>query len=274
MAESSHSPLDHVIDHPTLEFPWFQGPHYELVWNLPRIGGFQITRLMVMELVASGLLLLIMIPVARHIARTPVSRGPFMNMFEAMLLFVRDNVARPAIGGHGADRYLPYLWTVFFFVLISNLLGMIPGFASATGNLNVTAMLGIATLVVVLMTGMREMGPLGYWIAIVPNLDVPSWMKPPLWILMFFIEVSGLLIRHFVLGMRLFANMFAGHVVLSVILGFCVMAWTSKLFFLVMPMSVAGVITLSLLELMVALIQAYVFTFLSAMFIGAAAHPH
>ena len=69
----------------------------------------------------------IMIPVVRHIARTPVSRGWFMNMFEAVLLFIRDEVARPAIGGHGADRFLPYLWTVFFFVLFNNLLGMIPG---------------------------------------------------------------------------------------------------------------------------------------------------
>jgi F-type H+-transporting ATPase subunit a len=121
---------------------------------------------------------------------------------------------------------------------------------------------------------MREMGAVGYWIGIVPHLDVPGWMKPPLWILMFFIEVAGLLIRHFVLAVRLFANMFAGHVVLSTILGFTVMAWPSMLFFLVMPMSVGGVITLSLLELIVALLQAYVFTFLSAMFIGAAAHPH
>jgi F-type H+-transporting ATPase subunit a len=274
MAEHSANPLDHVIDHETLEFPWFQGPYFELKRHLPDIGGFQITRFMVMELVAAGLLLAIMIPVARHIARTPVSRGWFMNMFEAVLLFVRDKIARPAIGGHGADKFLPYLWTVFFFILINNLLGMIPGFASATGNLNVTAVLGIATLVVVVMTGMREMGVVGYWIGIVPHLDVPGWMKPPLWILMFFIEVAGLLIRHLVLGIRLFANMFAGHVVLSTILGFTVMAWPSNMFYLVMPMSVAGVITLSLLELIVALLQAYVFTFLSAMFIGAAAHPH
>ena len=113
---------------------------------------------MVMELIAAALLIAIMIPVARHIARTPVSRGWFMNMFEAILMFVRDKIARPSIGGHGADRFLPYLWTVFFFVLFNNLLGMIPGFASATGNINVTLVLGIATLVVVVMTGSRELG--------------------------------------------------------------------------------------------------------------------
>jgi F-type H+-transporting ATPase subunit a len=274
MAEHSANPLDHVVDHANLELPWFTGPHYELIINLPKIGGFQITRFMFMELVAAALLILIMIPLARHIARTPVTRGWFMNMFEAILMFVRDKVARPAIGGHGADRFLPYLWTVFFFVFFCNLLGVIPGFASATGNINVTLVLGIATLVLVVMTGMRELGVVGYWLAIVPALDVPAFLKPPLWVLLFFIEVSGLLIRHVVLAIRLFANMFAGHVVLSVILGFTVMASSSMAFFVVMPVSVGGVIALSLLELFIALLQAYVFTFLSAMFIGAAAHPH
>ena len=104
------------------------------VSNLPKIGGVQITRFMVMELIAAVLMIVIMIPVVRHIARNPVSRGWFMNMFEAMILFIRDQVARPAIGGHGADRFLPYLWTVFFFVLFNNLLGMIPGVASATAT--------------------------------------------------------------------------------------------------------------------------------------------
>jgi F-type H+-transporting ATPase subunit a len=230
---------------------------------------------MVMELVASALLIAIMVPVSRHIARNPVSRGWFFNMFEAVLMFVRDKIARPSIGGHGADKFLPYLWTLFFFVLFNNLLGMIPGFASATGNINVTLVLGIATLVVVVMTGSREMGVVGFWTGIVPHLDVPAIIKPPLWILMFFIEVAGLLIRHMVLAVRLFANMFAGHVVLSVILGFTVMAWASAwAFWLVAPISIGGVVVLSLLELFVALLQAYVITFLSAMFIGAAAHPH
>ena len=72
-----------------------------------------------------------------------------MNLFEAMVLFIRDEVARPAIGGHGADAFLPYLWTVFFFVLFNNLLGLIPGMASATGNINVTAVLALMTLATV-----------------------------------------------------------------------------------------------------------------------------
>jgi F-type H+-transporting ATPase subunit a len=262
-----------------MEFPWWSPPEFELARKLPSIplpgiGDFQITRFMVVELVAAVLMLLVLIPVVRHIARQPVSRGWFMNMFEAILLFIRDEVARPSIGGHGADRFLPYLWTVFFFILFNNLLGLIPGGASPTGNINVTVVLAVMTLVTVVGAGMREMGPAGFWVGMVPHLDVPGWLKPPLWGLMFFIEIAGLLIRHIVLGVRLFANMFAGHMVLSVILGFILMAWGSLALAVVMPASVGGVILLSVLELFVAFLQAYIFTFLSAMFIGTAVHPH
>lgn len=274
MAGDSHNPLSHVLDHPTIELPWLMRP-YEKVIELPRYGDFQTTRFMWMELIAGALMIAILVPVARHVARTHVSRGWFMNMFEAMLLFIRDEVARPAIGGHGADRFLPYLWTVFFFILFNNLLGIVPGGASATGNVNVTAVLALMTLVVVVGAGMKEMGPVGFWVGLVPHLDVPGWLQPALWGLMFVIEIAGLLIRHVVLAVRLFANMFAGHVVLSVILGFILMAYPYMLAFsLVTPASVGGVIALSLLELFVAFLQAYIFTFLSALFIGMAVHPH
>jgi F-type H+-transporting ATPase subunit a len=274
MAEHSANPLDHVVDHPSIELPWFSGPHYELKLDIPLFGGLQITRFMIMELIVAVLMIALLVPVVRHISRNHVSRGWFVNMFEAVLLFIRDQVARPAIGGHAADRFLPYLWTVFFFILFNNLLGMFPGGASATGNINVTFILAIMTLVVVVSAGMRESGVAGFWLALVPHLDVPRILKPALWVLMFFIEVVGLLIRHVVLAVRLFANMFAGHVVLSVILGFTLMAWSSMAFFLVMPVSVGGALCLSLLELFVAFLQAYVFTFLSALFIGSAVHPH
>jgi len=269
------NPLNHVLDHYDLELPWVTPPAFEYKIPLRQMFGLQITRFMVMELVAAVLVVFVMVPVVRHISRNYVSRGRFANMIEAMLLFIRDDVARPAIGGHGADRFLPYLWTVFFFVLFNNLLGMIPGGASATGNINVTAALALMTLATVIMAGVKELGFVGYWVGIVPHLDVPGVLKPFLWGLMFFIEVAGLLIRHIVLAVRLFANMFAGHVVLAVILGFILMAysnwWTLGL---VAPASIGGVICLSLLELFVAFLQAYIFTFLSALFIGAAVHPH
>jgi F-type H+-transporting ATPase subunit a len=274
MAGHVENPLSHVVDHDTIELPWWNYPTFEKTIHLPSIAGFQITRVMVMELVAGLLMIAILIPVVRHIARTHVTRGWFMNMFEAMFLFIRDEVARPAIGGHGADRFLPYLWTIFFFILFANLLGMIPGGASATGNVNVTAALALMTLWTVVRAGMREMGVAGYWAGLVPHLDVPWWMRHLMWGLMFVIEVAGLFIRHIVLAVRLFANMFAGHVVLAVILGFILMAGTWWSFVVVMPTSVVGDVLLSLLELFVAVLQAYIFTFLSAMFIGSSVHPH
>ena len=280
MAGHSDSPLSHVIDHNTIDLPWWSPPTYEKVIELPVIplpfiGEFQVTRFMVMEVLAGVLMLLVLVPVVRHIARNHVSRGWFVNMFEAMILFIRDEVARPAIGGHGADRFLPFLWTVFFFVLFNNLMGIFPGGASPTGNINVTAVLAVMTFVAVVGAGMREMGTVGFWVGMVPHLDVPALLKPPLWGLMLVIEVAGLFIRHIVLSVRLFANMFAGHVVLSVILGFILATWsTLALRLIVLPASITGVVLLSVLELFVAFLQAYIFTFLSALFIGSAVHPH
>ena len=293
MAAHAHNPLSHVVDHPTLEIPGLG----EVL--LPRLGTIQVTRFMVMEVVAAALVAAVIIPLARHVARHRVSRGRFMNAFEAVVLFIRDGIARPAIdggaeghghdhGGHGhdhgdhhghgpgraSDAFLPFLWTLFFFILFNNLLGMIPGGASATGNINVTGVLAILTLGAVIVAGMRAMGPVGFWVGIVPRLDVPALLKPPLWILMFIIEVAGLLIRHVVLSVRLFANMLAGHIVLAVILGFILLARETNFFYLVMPASVLGVVALSLLELFVAFLQAYIFTFLAALFIGTAVHPH
>lgn len=312
MAEG-HSPLDHVVDHPTIEFPWADV-------ELPMIGDFQITRFMVMEVVAALLIIAIIVPLARHIAKQAVTRGPLFNAFEAILLFLRDQVIRPAVGGghddhghghdhhdhshdghghgadshdhgahdhgthaplaaamvykHPADKFLPLLWTLFFFVLFNNLLGLIPGGASATGNINVTAMLAVIVLSSVIIAGSRELGVAGFWLGIVPSLDVPKALKPFLWGLMFAIEVAGLFIKHIVLAVRLFANMMAGHIVLAVILGFILLVYNSPLFYAVMPASILGVVCLSMLELFVAFLQAYIFTFLSALFIGSAVHPH
>ncbi|QEH34080.1 ATP synthase subunit a [Aquisphaera giovannonii] len=275
MAGHGANPLSHVQDSPHLEIPWFSNwPEMQVTWHLPQVLGIQITKFMVMEVVAALLVVAIMVPMARMVARRPVTKGRFGNAFEAMLLFIRDEVARPSIGGHGADEYLPFLWTVFFFVLFCNLLGMIPGLASATGNINVTFALAMMTLAMVILAGVKQAGFVGYWVGLVPHLDVPPWLKPFLWVLMFFIEIAGLLIRHVVLAVRLFANMFAGHMVLAVILGFILMAWHVGAFYLVMPASVLGVIALSLLELFVAFLQAYIFTFLSALFIGTSVHPH
>jgi F-type H+-transporting ATPase subunit a len=267
MAQGHGSPLEHVVDHDNLDVIGLHVP-------LPEVLGVQITRFMVMEVIAALLVAAVIIPLTRHVARNRVTRGPFMNLFESLLLFIRDGIARPAIGGHGADGYLPFLWTMFFFILFNNLLGMIPGGASPTGNINVTGVLALLTLLAVVGAGMKAMGAVGFWVGIVPHLDVPMVLKPPLWALMFVIEVAGLLIRHVVLAVRLFANMLAGHIVLAVILGFIVQAMSSYFIYLVAPASIFGVVALSFLELFVAFLQAYIFTFLAALFIGSAVHPH
>lgn len=270
MAE--HNPFEHVVDHDTLSvFGFYDVP-------LPRVSlpfglEFQITRFMVMELIAAALVAACVIPLARHAARNRVTRGRFLNLFEAIVVFIRDGVARPAIGGHGADAFLPFLWTMFFFILFNNLLGLFPGGASPTGALSVTGALALLAFGCVVLAGVRAMGPVGFVVGIVPHMDVPKLIKPFLWGLMFVIEVAGLIIRHVVLSVRLFANMLAGHVVLAVILGFIAEA-VGLLSFLVTPTSILGVVALSLLELFVAFLQAYIFTFLAALFIGQAVHPH
>lgn len=282
-AGHSDNPLNHVIDHGSLEIPGF-GRELELPYPL--------SRFMVMEVIAAVLIAAIIIPLARYVARTPVSRGRFRNMFEAVIVFIRDGVARPAIDGEGgghshdghgdhghhpakraSDAFLPFLWTMFFFILFCNLLGMVPGGASATGNISVTATLALITLGAVVTAGMRAMGVGGFFVGIVPKLDVPGVLKPLLWGMMFVIEIAGLFIRHIVLSVRLFANMLAGHIVLAVIIGFITQA-TGLLTFLVTPASIVGIVALSLLELFVAFLQAYIFTFLAALFIGSASHPH
>ncbi len=272
MAEGhSHSPLTHALDHSTLEIP-FVG---EIELGVIDLGfvQFQLTRFMVMEVIAALLVMAFLLPLAAHAAKNHVTRGRFLNLMEAIVLFIRNTIARPSIGEHDADFFVPYLGTAFFFVLINNLLGLIPGGASPTGNINVTAVLALSTLTAVFIAGMRASGVAGFWIKLVPHLDVPIWLKPVLWPLLFVIELLGLLIRHFVLAIRLFANMLAGHVVLGVILGF-ILGATGYMKYVVAPASVLGTVCLSFLELLVAFLQAYIFTLLSALFIGSAAHPH
>ena len=309
---SDQSPLAHVVDHNNLELPWFGEV------DLPNIfGRFQITRFMVMEVVASCLVVLVVVPLVRHIAKNPVTHGRFWNLIEMFILFIRDGVARPVIDGDGdghghgehghvpdefdptaahvgllggapgislakpktphvgrdSDIFMPFLWTMFFFILFNNLLGVIPGGASATGNINVTGMLALMTLLVVLFAGMRASGVGGFFKNIVPKIDAPALLKPPIWGMLFVIEVVGLLIRHLVLSVRLFANMLAGHIVLAVIMGF-VTGISGSMLWIVTPASIFGAVAISLLELFVAFLQAYIFTFLASLFIGSAAHPH
>jgi F-type H+-transporting ATPase subunit a len=239
--------------------------------------GMELTKFMVLELVAAVLMIMIFVPLAWKVAGGRPPRGRFWNLFEWILLFLRDEVARPAIGREDADRFLPFVWNVFFFVLFCNLLGMIPWAGSPTGALAVTGALALTAFCVVVGAGMAKFGIAGYWTGMVPHMDLPLLLAVLLRPMLLLIEVAGLCIKHSVLAVRLLANMFAGHLVLIVIIWFIKATADSPLFILWLGVtvgSVLGAAALSLLELFVAFLQAYIFTFLSAVFIGMAVHQH
>ncbi len=235
----------------------------------------KITKFMVLEVIAAFLLIVVFSWLASRLKRTDRPKGALTNALEAMIVYIRDDVARPAIGGHDADRFMPYLLTIFFFVLSLNLFGMLPWAGSATGALATTGALAFLTFSTVILSGMAKLGPVGFWTGQVPHMDIKGPLGFVLKLMIFFIEVMGLGIKHFILAMRLLANMMAGHLVLAVIMAFIATSAASGLiWYAVTPASMLGATALSLLELFVAFLQAYIFTFLSALFIGMAVHPH
>ena len=234
----------------------------------------KITKFMVLEGIVAVLLIGVFSVVATRIRYGGAPRGALTNLLEAMVVYIRDEIARPAIGRHDGDRFLPFLLTVFVFVVACNLFGLVPWAGSATGALATTGALALLTFGVVVGSGMVKLGPVKFWLAQVPHMDLPAPIGIILKPMIFVIELLGLCIKHFILAMHLLANMMAGHLVLSVILAFIAASFGSMAWYAVTPVSVAGLVALSLLELLVAFIQAYIFTFLSALFIGMAVHPH
>lgn len=176
--------------------------------------------------------------------------------------------------GHRADRYLPFVWTCFFYILICNLLGAIPSLGSCTANLNVTGALALTVFLAVVYYGTQQSGFKGFWINQCPTMDLPGVMgviiKPVIWA----IEVVGLFIKHIVLAIRLFANIMGGHTVLAVILGFIAQTAHSGIWWVVTPASIFGQLAIGILELFVAFVQAYVFSIMATLFISAAVNPH
>jgi F-type H+-transporting ATPase subunit a len=305
MAENTaHNPLDptalfsHVEDADYLHLPRKLSPHGDghvalpqpLLQDPPILAAhtgnalidrtiqpldLKFTKFMAIELAAAIILGLLFVGLGQALKGGAIPRGRLRNLLEAMLLFFRDNVARPCIGHHDADRFVPFLWTIFFFVLSLNLFGMIPWMGSPTGALGVTAALAFTTFLVVIGSGMMKLGAVGFWKAQVPHMDLSPGLKVVLIPMIFVIEIFGLLVKHGVLAVRLLANMMGGHVVLSVVLAFIGAATSSLILWIpVTIVSLTGATALSMLELFVAFLQAYIFTFLSALFIGMAVHPH
>ncbi len=261
----------HIEDSHVFQLPMGNDIDVREVFHTPWL-----TKFMVLEVMTAVLMIVIFVPLAWRIAKGGPPKGRFWNLFEVMLVFIRDEVARPAIGRRDADRFLPFIWTMFFFVLFCNLLGMIPWAGSPTGALAVTGALAAITFCTVLVSGMVRFGIVGYWAGLVPPMELPMALAVVLKPMILAIEVLGLVIKHGVLAVRLLANMFAGHLVLAVLMGF-VAATAESVFVLwlgVTIASVCGAAVLDLLELFVAFLQAYIFTFLSALFIGMAVHQH
>jgi len=231
---------------------------------------FSITKTVFAVLFSSLLLILIFLSVANTYRSNP-GKAPhgLQNMMEPMILFIRDDVAKSSIGEKKYEKYVPYLLTIFFFIFFNNLLGIIPlfpGGANVTGNIAVTGVMAACTLVITTFSANRH-----YWIDIINTPGVPWWLKFPI-PLMPIVEFIGVLTKPFVLMVRLFANMLAGHIVIlgfiSIIFIFGGMAVV--LGYSVSVVSLVFMVFMDLLEILVALIQAYVFTLLSALYFGLA----
>jgi len=227
--------------------------------NLPL--DFSITKAIFGMIVAAVILLWLMLSLARSYKKTGISAPKGIQGFlEPVILFIRDDIAMPNIGEKKYARYMPYLLTVFFFILINNLLGLIPIFpfgANVTGNVNVTFVLALCTFLITQLTANKS-----HWKHVFKAPGVPFWLLP----IMIPVEIIGLFSKPFALMIRLFANMVAGHIIILSLVALIFIFQT----ILVAPVSVFFVLFMDCIELLVAFLQAYIFTLLSSLFIGMA----
>jgi F-type H+-transporting ATPase subunit a len=251
--------LHHVQDTNVIDL-WPLG-HITLPDNWILFGmNFSLTKHLLLMWVASILLIVVF---GRTFRKTQSVPTGLANALEAIVVFLRDEVILPAMGEEG-KRYLPYLLSVFFFILCCNLLGLVPYSATATGNITVTAGLALLSLIMVQLGGIREHG-LGHHLHNIVPPGIPVWLLP----IMIPVEIMGQFTKPFALCIRLYANMTAGHLV---ILSFLALIFVMKTV-LVAPVSVGFALFINLLELFIAFLQAYIFTMLTALFMGMAIHP-
>ena len=258
--------FSHVLDTNT----WEIFPTQDIEWHLP----FGLTKYKLLLLLAALVIVAIYVPLARRAQNGTAPVGKWWNCWESILTYIREELAKPYIG-HDADQYVHYLWTTFLFILFCNLFGLIPFLGSPTASFTVTAVLAACTFCFIHGSAIAKMGVKHYFQSYLPHIDVPFGMGYVIVPMIAVIEFLGNFIKAFVLAVRLFANIFAGHVVLATILFFIEEAKNSVplLFWGVTITSVLSVTALSLLELFVAFLQAFVFTFLTALFLGSTLHP-
>jgi F-type H+-transporting ATPase subunit a len=230
-----------------------------------RIFDISLTRNVVQMLIALGIFTWIMLSIASKYKKghgvISAPRGS-QGLLEPVITFVRDEVARPSLG-HSADKYLPFLLTTFFFILINNIFGLIPGSANVSGNIAFTAILGIIAFVVIIFSSNKH-----YWLHIFNPPGVPFGVK----LILVPVELISVFIKPFALIIRLFANMVAGHIIIICLISLIFIfanlntyaGWGTA------PFAVAFTIFIYLIEVLVAFLQAFIFTMLTAVFIGQA----
>jgi F-type H+-transporting ATPase subunit a len=274
--------LHHLADSREWEAPWgtVHLPQFEPVHLGPVSIDFSITKHVLFMMIAAAITLIVMLYAASKARRAHAAgaeRGPkgTTNVVEAIILFIRDEVALKNIG-HGGEKYVPYIVAVFFFILFCNMLGLLPWGASPTGNVSVTAAMATLTFIVVELAGMRALGAKGYAKTIFywPH-DMPLAVKLPMTFIMTPVELMAKFTKPFALTMRLYANMTAGHAVVLALTGLAVMAALAGAKFLAIAVAPIVMATaIMVLEIFVALLQAYIFAMLSAVFIGLIRHAH
>lgn len=259
-------PLSHVVDH-----------------RIAEVNGFWVlSNHIVMLLTAAAIMLLVFPRITKPYQDGKLVPTGSRNFFEALMLFIRNDVAKPVLGDE-TDRFMPLLWTLFFFILICNILGLLPFdalqnmtfgqvfvnfhpiYGTATSNFFVTATLALIVFCVIQFNGLRANGVKGWLHHFLGG--APWWLFP----VMVPVEILGMLIKPFALAVRLAANMTAGHILLAVLIGFVPLAWGELGAgggVAVGIVSVVSSVAIMLLELFVACLQAYLFTFLSALFIS------
>jgi F-type H+-transporting ATPase subunit a len=273
-------PFEHVVD--SNEIVIFESIGW--VIHLPP----PITKFMVFLVLAAVAVGAMMFWVAAKIKSGEMPKGRLWNFFETLLFFVRDKIAKPALGGE-ANHYVPFLATLFLFIFVCNLFGLLPFMPSPTAHIYVTGALTLVVFVIIHAAGIREHGGAGYLKTFTPHVEIEggAGMKVFGWLLkvgMTMLEYLTAFIRAFVLAMRLFANMLAGHTALFVILFFIrfvadpvyqipVAKGQEWMYWPVSILSTLLSTALSLLEIFIAGLQAFIFTFLSAIYIGLAKHP-
>jgi F-type H+-transporting ATPase subunit a len=250
--------LHHLHDSHELELPFLHVhlPQFPPVQLLGMTIDLSITKHVVFLWLAAALLIVLALMAARSNARRRVPHG-WGNLIEIVVVYIRDEIVLPNMGP-GGMQYLPYLLTTFFYILIMNLMGLIPYGASATGNVSVTGGLACIAFLMIQLAAIRSQGP-GQYLA-----HLTGGVHWALWPIMIPIEILGLFTKPFALCIRLFANMTGGHIVIVSLIGL-IFIFRSPLIAIAPAGFVVGIM---FLELFVAFLQAYIFTMLTSLFMG------